>query len=508
MASRSEHRSVWIPADPPSRYAELVGDVEADVAVVGAGISGLTSAWLLQQAGHRVVVVEGDRVARGTTGHTTGKVTSQHGMIYAQLDAEHGTEIARLYADANQGAISTVDRIATEVAADCGLTSTPTYVHTNRADEVASLQREATVASGLGLPAQLAEPSELGFDGVVAAVRFDDQRLVDAYRYCSAIAAAVASAGAVYERSRVTAVDEDDHGVNVRTERGAVRARHAIVATLLPIVDAGLFFARTRASRAYGLAATLADGHDVPVTITAGDPTRSTRPWRADSGRGVIVVGEEHDTGSDTDTARHYEALEAWTRETFDVVTVEATWSAQDYRTIDRRPFVGRVPRRQRTWVATGFQKWGLTNATAGAEVLTALIAGEDHRWAPVFDTSRLGGPRAAGRFAAENLRVGAHLVGDWVGRLRARSLDDLAPGDGAVVRHDGHTFGAYRDEAGIVHGVDLTCTHLGCTVRWNDAETTWDCPCHGSRFSHDGVVLEGPATTNLRPIATPGGPT
>lgn len=502
----TDHRSIWIPPDAAPPAPRLDGDVTADVAVVGAGITGLTAAWLLQRDGHRVVVLEAHRVATGTTGHTTGKVTSQHGLVYGRLAREHGEDVARVYGEANQQAIATVERIAGETGADCGLQRVPTYVHTCDADLADALEREADLAVRLGLPARVVAPDELGLPGVVAALRFDDQRLVDAYRYCAALAAAiVAGGGAIHEHTRVRAVEERDGAVEVRTDEGTVRARHAVVATLLPITDAGLFFARTRATRAYGLAARLGTDRPVPTTITAEDPTRSVRPWHGADGPGLVVVGEEHDTGTGPSTHSHYAALEAWTRATFDVAEVEATWSAQDYRTLDGRPYVGRVPGRRRTWIATGFQKWGLTNGTAAAELLAASIGGREHPWAALYDAGRVGGVRAAGRFAVENAKVATYAVGDRVGRLRARPLAELLPGEGGAVRHEGRTFGAYRDQDGAVHGVDLTCTHLGCTVRWNEAETSWDCPCHGSRFGHDGTVLQGPATADLAKVRVEG---
>ena len=506
----SEHRSIWIPADATERYRPLAGDVTADVVVVGAGITGLTCAWLLQRDGRDVVVLDSHRVGTGTTGHTTGKVTSQHGLAYQRLVNEHGEDVARLYGEANQHAVDTVARIAGEVRVDPDAISTvPTYVHTCDAGFVPRLEQEASVARRLGLPASLADGREVGLDGVLAAVRFDGQRLLDAYRYVAAIASALEDGGArIHEHSGVLTEDEDDTGVTVRTADGSVRAQHSVIATLLPITNAGLFFARTRASRAYGLAARLAGQRDVPVTITAEEPTRSTRPWRADDGApGVIVVGEQHETGTRSSTRPHYAALEAWARTSFDVTSVEATWSAQDYRTVDQRPYVGRAPTRRRTWVATGYRKWGLTNGTAAAEVLAALIAGRGHPWARLYDSSRVGGARALGRAAMDNSKVGAHFVGDRIGRLRAGRVDELRPGEGGIVRQDGQTVGAYRAPDGGLHGVELTCTHLGCSLSWNDAETTWDCPCHGSRFGHDGTVLQGPATRGLAQVdleATP----
>jgi glycine/D-amino acid oxidase-like deaminating enzyme/nitrite reductase/ring-hydroxylating ferredoxin subunit len=478
----------------------LGGELVTDVVIVGAGISGLTTAALLQRAGHDVVVIDMHRVATGTTGHTTGKVTSQHGLCYASLAAEHGEQTARLYGEANEAGVALVAELAAEAAADCDLTRAPAYVYTADDKRVGDIERETSVAARLGLPAVLADPGEVPFADALAAVRFHDQVHLDAYRYCAALASwIVAAGGAVHEHTRATRVRERSDDVVVETDRGDVRANHAVIATLLPFADSGGFFARSRASRAYGLAARLHTPAPTGMFISCDQPTRSVRPWPAGGPNGVIVVGEEHETGSDPDTDGHYQRLDQWARTTFDVDSIDYVWSAQDYTTVDKIPYVGRQPLRQRTWVATGYRKWGLSNAAAAAIVLAASIDGQEHAWRSLFDPGRVGGPRAVARLVRDNLKVSGHLVGDWLGRLRNRRVESLAPGEGGVVRHDGKVIGAFRDPAGAVHGVSLTCTHLGCTVRWNAAETTWDCPCHGSRFGHDGTVLQGPAVRDLR---------
>ncbi len=496
------HSSVWIAdADAPT-YAPLPGDAAVDVAVVGAGISGLTTALLLQRAGHHVAVVDMHRVATGTTGHTTGKVTSQHSLTYDRLASEHGDDTARAYGEANQAGVEMVAELAASTSADCDLTRAAAFVYTTQQDTVRQIEAEARTAARLGLPAVLADPVEVEVERALAAVRFDDQLHLDAYRYCLALAAAVvAGGGLVHEHTRAIRLRERSDHVLVETDHGTLRAEHAVLGTLLPFSDSGGFFARARATRAYGLAARIHGTAPTGMYITAEQPTRSVRPWPHAGGTGIVVVGEEHETGTDRETSRHYDQLEEWARATFEVESIDYSWSAHDYTSVDRIPYAGRSPMRRRTWVITGLRKWGLSNATAAAMVLAAGIDDEPHPWQSLFEPSRIGGARAVGRLARDNAKVAGHFVGDWIGRLHAGSLDSLAPGEGGVVREGGHVFGAYRDDESVDHCVSLTCTHLGCTVRWNEAETTWDCPCHGSRFGHDGTVLQGPAVHDLRRI-------
>jgi glycine/D-amino acid oxidase-like deaminating enzyme/nitrite reductase/ring-hydroxylating ferredoxin subunit len=497
-----EHSSVWIPDTGAPSFPPLDGDAAGDVVVIGAGISGLTTALLLHRAGYDVVVIDMHRIATGTTGHTTGKVTSQHGLTYARLVTEHGEDTARMYGEANEAGVAMVAKLAAETSAECDLTTAPAYVYTKEHERIGDIEREASVAADLGLPAALAEPAEVDVEPALAAVRFDDQLHLDAYRYCAALAKSlVDGGGTIYEHTRATRLQERSDHVVVETDHGSIRADHAVVATLLPFVDSGGFFARARASRAYGLAVRLRSQSPTGMFLTAEQPTRSARPWPAGGPNGVIVVGEEHETGSDPATTTHYQRLEEWARATFEVESIERTWSAQDYTTVDNIPYAGRQPLRRRTWIATGYRKWGLSNATAAAIVLAASIGGQEHPWQTLYDPGRIGGHRAVARLVRDNAKVGGHLIGDWLGRLKTQKLDALAPGQGGVVRDGGSVFGAYRDDDGVVHGVSLTCTHLGCTLQWNPAETSWDCPCHGSRFGHDGTVLQGPAVRDLRRV-------
>lgn len=283
---------------------------------------------------------------------------------------------------------------------------------------------------------------------------------------------------------------------------GRVRARQAVIATLMPFIDIGGFFAKATASREYGVAARLRGA--VPIVgmhINTGSPTRSTRPWHDGDRHGVIVVGEGHPTGQGDPRPGRWGALEGWTREHFDVESFDYRWSAQDYTTIDLVPYVGKMPFRRHTYLATGFNKWGLTNGTVAATLIADAIAGRPNPAHETFDSTRMGGPRTIAKAVATNLHVGREFLAGWLGRFRAAPADELGLGEGAVVDVDGKSVAAYRDGQGVLHAVSATCTHLGCTVRWNGAERSWDCPCHGSRFDLDGNVLMGPAVASLEQV-------
>jgi len=495
----SQHTSVWLATADIPTYPPLDRDLDVDVAVVGGGITGLTTALLLQRRGARVAVIEAHGIAARTTGRTTGKLSSQHGMNYAQLLKESGEEIARTYAQANQEAIGTIERLAAEIDADCDIVRTPSYLYATDPAEVDSLREEDEAARAVGLPSTFTTETDLPFE-VAGAVRFDDQAHFHSGRYASALAQAVAAGGGtILTGTRAMGVEEHDDGATVQTEGGSVRATHVVVATLIPFLDRGGFFAKMRPKRAYGIAALLETPPPAGMHMNVDGATRSTRPWIVDGEmRGLIVVGEDHETGHDDPSPRNFGNLEGWAREHFPVASFEHRWSAQDYYPVDSRPYIGRSPRTEHVLVATGFKKWGLTNGTVAAQILTSLVQGEEHPWLHAFDATRIGDAKAVKDLIKDNLHVGARFVGDRLARLRADSIEHLEPGHGDIVEVDGDTVGAYRRPDGSICAVSATCTHMGCSLKWNAAETTWDCPCHGSRFDTSGAVVQGPAVNPL----------
>lgn len=496
------HGSPWLAGSDATRYPMLSGTVRVDVVIVGGGITGLSTALLAQRDGAEVAVIEASRIASGTTGHTTGKVTSQHTLAYSRLVRQHGEEKARLYADANQRGVERVSGLVSELGIDCGWRRAAAYTYTQAPEQRGRIEEEAETAQRLGLPAAIVSATDLPYP-VEVALRFDGQAMFDAGRYCRALAERfVADGGHVFEQSRATDIDETRSGVTVRTGSGTVVADTVVVATLLPVDDVGAFFAKARASRSYGLAARLRAPAPDGMYISVESPTRSIRPWPAAGENGVIVIGDSHETGRGGDTSGYHRRLDEWTRQVFEVESIDHRWSAQDYATVDGIPYIGRSPRSSRRLVATGFNKWGLSNGTAAAIMLSDLLAARDNPWLAAFDATRIGDAATVNRLLRANVGVAKRWVKGAVGRLRADSVTHLEPGDGGMVEIDGEAVGAYREPNGDVHAVRLTCTHMGCTLAWNGAETSWDCPCHGSRFSTRGEVLNGPAVDDLAIVA------
>jgi glycine/D-amino acid oxidase-like deaminating enzyme len=482
--------SLWLdePAAPARRVAAV--GVAVDVAVIGGGIAGLTTALLAKRDGARVAVVEAGRVGEGVTGANTAKVTALQGTIYSTIRGRHGDDAAFTYAQASAAAVDRIVALAREEAIDCDLARRDAFTYAADDSELDAVEREADAARSAGLPVELTSDVDLPYP-VAGAVRLFGQVELHPVRYARGLASAIEGDGShVLEGVRALSV-HDGSPCAVRTTAGDVAAERVVVATHYPFLDRGLFFARLEVQRSYCIAARVREGLPQGMSISAGSPTRSVRSY----GDLLIVGGEGHATGSSQAQPGRFRALEAFAMTHWPVEAFTHRWSAQDPIPYDHLPLIGPyTPVSARLLVATGFMKWGLSGGTLAGIVLADRLAGRKNEWAARFDPNRVS-LRSAPRFAQLNAKAGAHFIGD-----RALPAGGGLPQEGQarVVRDGLGKKGVFRDEDGTLHAVSLRCTHLGCLVHFNAAERSWDCPCHGSRFDIDGTVLEGPAVHPL----------
>ena len=485
--------SLWRDRPPVPGDVELA-DAYDDV-VVGAGVTGLTTALLIAKSGRAVAVIEARDIGAVTTGHTTGKVSLLQGTRLSHIRQRQSDRVAAAYLEANREGQAWLLRF-------CDLHDVPyqrrpavTFAHdSEQSSKLARDEHEA--AERLGLEVHWDSDLDVPFPqrgGVVLA----DQAQVDAMDVLEALTRELRAAGGVVVVGHrvVRASGSGDAWVELDGGR-RIRAENVVLATGIPVLDRGLYFAKVEPQRSYAVALDFGAPPEL-MMLSAGSPTRSLRDAQGPDGRPRLVVGGEgHVVGRASSEAEGVARLEEWATRWFPGAVATHTWSAQDYSSHDGIPFVGRLPRGAgHVYLATGFAKWGLTNGVAAALSIVAQIHGEEPSWSRPM-SRRITRPSGALEIARLNAAVGLRLVTGLTG-AELRPLPDTVGEGGEVGREGVVPVGRSRTAAGTCSLVAL-CTHLGGTLHWNDFAQTWDCPLHGSRFTNEGTLLEGPATKDL----------
>ena len=500
MATRTE--SLWRATYKVGGFAPLDRNLDVDIAIVGGGISGLTAALILSRAGKRVAVFERDTIGSGETGNTTSHLTEAVDGGYQGFIRDFGESGARQVAQSSRDAIDWIATLVREAGIDCGFVRVPGFLYTEREKDVARLADELDAARRSGCPVEWTDQAPLPFKNL-GGVRWDNQAQLHATAYLDGMLREAISQGLqVYENTRVLGVHEDAP-CRIETDRGTVRAADVFVAANVPINNRVLLHTKIAAYRSYAIASAAPAGISPGLFWDTDDPYHYTRLHEVDGQTYLIVGGEDHRTGEQVDTEERFDRLVTYARERFQVLNSEFRWSGQIIEPVDGLPFIGRNAAAQRVFVATGFSGNGMTFGTLAGMVVSDLILGRQNPYADLFDATRIKPVAAAVDYVKENVGFAVHLVTDRLTSLNAedRPVQSLRPGEGGVFSSDEGKIAVCRDKQGVVHACSAVCTHLGCDVAWNAAEQTWDCPCHGSRFSPEGTVINGPAVSDLRRV-------
>ncbi|HEU4409784.1 MAG TPA: FAD-dependent oxidoreductase [Polyangiaceae bacterium] len=497
-------KSYWLDS-APSRGAPsaLTADLHVDVAVVGAGITGLTAALLLAREGRSVALLEAKRAGELDTGKTTSHITELLDTRYYQLISDFGEEGARLAAESQRAAIERIAGFIKEESIECAFQRAPGYLYAEKGGDGAEIERELAALRRLGLAAGPAESTPLPF-AVERALRLENQAHFHPRRYLGPLADAFTRHGGhLYEGTRVVEY-EDGEPCRLTTEGGqVVTAGRVLTCTYSPTSTRFALHTRVAAYRTY-VVALRADAAPEGLFWDNADPYHYTRREPLDGGGYLLIVGgEDHKTGTEKDTAGCFERLEDYAHSRFGPLLVAYRWSGQILETVDGLPYVGLAPHSRHSYVATGYSGNGITHGTMAGMLLADLALGRDNPWASLYAPSRLKPVASAKDFVAENAGVAAHFVGDRLKKPEAPDVEQVLPGEGKLLRKGGETLAVFREESGALRVCSAVCTHLGCLVQWNNAERTWDCPCHGSRFDTDGEVINGPAVRGLERKAT-----
>ncbi len=498
--------SIWRSAPMP-HFPPLARDLDVDVVVVGGGLTGVTTAYLLTRAGVKVALLDRRRLMSGDTGLTTAHVTPVTDARPHQLVTLAGESHAASAWTAGRAAVRQMQLIVNQHGIDCGWANVPGFLHVPfdappDADrcEARSLSRDAALATGWGEAARYVSDVPLMKR---SGVRLDNQRVIDPARYLAGVAAAAASAGAiVHEGSEATFTPDQ----RLECNGHQVRARWVVMATHNPhagrqsAAAASLLQTKLALYTTFVVRARTASSLEPALYWDTNDPYRYLRVDRTEDGTSLIAGGGDCKTGQHGDALGAAAALERWLTALVPEAQVTHRWSGQVIETPDGIPFIGEVGDRQ--WIATGFAGNGTTFGTLAAMVVRDGILGLANPWRAIVSPERAALRRDPWEYVRENLDYPYYMLRRVLGLEAGTALHALAPGDAAVLQIEGQAIAAARDDEGRLHVRSAICTHMGCTVRWNQLSRSWDCPCHGSRFGIDGEVLSGPAE---RPLANPG---
>jgi len=501
--------SFWMDTLKFRDYPAVEKDMDVDVVIIGAGITGITTAYLLKQQGLRVALLDVDKVAAGTTGHTSAKLTIQHDLIYDKLINNFGREKAQIYAESNKKGQELVVSLVKEKNIDCDLEMQNSYIYTRSDDYVSSIEKEVIAAKDLNINATYETNLQLPFD-IKAAVCFTEQYQFHPLKYLKALCDDIdADGNTIFENTKVIDIvenKEESRKLTVLLDGDKkISCDYAVMACHYPFNKfEGLYLVKMYTEKSYVLVAKTITEFTNGVYKNAGEPSRSLRSIVLNGERAVLFGGESHKTGTEHDTMKHFENLLTFAKDTYGVNQVLHRWSTHDCVPLDDVPYIGHLTgHHENVFIATGFNKWGMTTSQMAALLIKDLIVEKKSPWKELYDPSRFNFKASVKNLVKNTGGVINNLI------LRKLSpafdvLSELHRGEGRIVTVGGGKVGAYRDKDGKLHLVETACTHLRCELQWNDGEKTWDCPCHGSRFTIDGEVIEGPTLERIRAIIIP----
>ena len=484
----------FVSRNPPAKKSY-------DVAIAGGGITGITTAVLLQKAGKNCIVFESYNLCFGTTGGTTAHLNTLLDSPYTLISKNFGKENAKLVADASKEAIELIKSHIKEYKINCGFKDASAYLFAQTDDQVKELKDIHDACRDVKLKVVYAKKLPVNIPCKKAMIA-DGQAKFHPVKYVHALAKAFEDAGGVIvQQCRVENI-ENDETVQVQTSKGNFSAQYFIYATHIP-AGINLLHLRCAPYRSYAMAVNLKD-HKYPDDLFYDmyDPYHYIRSQKINNTNYLIVGAEDHKTGHVENTNECFLKLEAYVRRHFDVNEVVHKWSSQYFEPADALPYIGHLPgNKGNILVATGYGGNGMTYSHIAAVTLQNIVLNKEHPYIKLFDPNRIKPVAGFVSFISHNADVAKQFAGKWFGNEKLEAVAELTAGEGKVVKYEGHTIALYKDENGGLHAVSPTCTHMKCAVTWNTVEQTWDCPCHGARYATDGIVVTGPAGMDLEKI-------
>lgn len=475
-------KSVWSDSCEFKDRDTLYRDIEIDIVVIGAGLSGILTAYMLKKSGRDVVLIDSGKTAGGNTKNTTAKITSQHNLIYSKLISEFGEDKARQYALANEAAIKKYKEIIEENKIDCDFEEKSAYVYS--LDKTDKIKEEVQAAKKLGISAEFVEETNLPFK-VFGAVKFNNQAQFNPLKFLKDISEELI----IYEYTRALEVKENV----VITDKGSITANHIVVASHYPIINVpGFYFLKMHQERSYALAlknVDYIDGMYIDVDVSGF----SFRMYND-----LLLFGGIKQRSGENESGGSYDALRKSAKDLFPKSEEVYHWSAQDCMTIDSIPYIGRYSDSSpNIYVCTGFNKWGMTSSMVSAMILSDIILGNKNDFSEIFSPKRFDLSMSIANIAKDVSETAKNFIAQKI-YIPSSKIEHIKNGHAGIVEYEGEKVGVYKTPDGEVFIVSTKCAHLGCQLHWNADELTWDCPCHGSRFDYKGRAIESPTTKDL----------
>lgn len=533
--------SYWINSEKnKEKYNKVEKNIETDICIIGGGITGISTAYYLTKENLKVTVLDMGKIGFQTTGNSTAKITSQHGLFYKDLKDSKGEDFARLYYDANEDAIKNIKKIVEKEKIQCDLECQSAYVLAANREEAQKVKDEVEVVRGFGGHAEYLEREDIDKNLLIlnplAAIRFKNQAQFNSYKYTIELAKICKNLGAnIYENTKVVDVRDEKDYYYLETEDGyKIKAKYLVITTKYPIINIpGFYFMKMYQSTSYGISIPVKEKLFDGMYITSTNPKVSLRMAKVDNNiikdvvdgnienyakqdkenrkrvkekqnskidneYVLIVVGADHKTGEKTDLSNSYKKLENIAKQIYPQGKVENYWNTEDCITLDKIPYIGKYSNIwENAYVATGFNKWGITTSNIAANIITDMIIGRKNRYEDIFISTRVE--------PVKNRQEVGNMLKETVSSLVLKKFElpeseqaSLKNEEGKIIEIEGEKVGAYKDKEGRIYTIVPKCAHLGCELSWNNLDKTWDCPCHGSRYDYTGKMLYGPTVKDL----------
>ncbi|HML04407.1 MAG TPA: FAD-dependent oxidoreductase [Methanobacterium sp.] len=488
-------KSLWVDTTPTTNFPKLKEGLNVDVVVLGGGIAGITTAIMLKKAGKKVAVIESGRIIKDITSTTTAKI-SAHIFFYNMYMQTIGKEKTNDYAITNLKAVETISNLVSEYEIDCDFRRVPCYLYTESEQEIDVFKAEAELASEIGLPAEYTADIPVSSKAKAGLV-YQNQAEFHPRKYLLALSKEIDKEGSyVFENTRALDITEGSP-YTIITDQGPIKADKVVVATHLPIYDPDRLYTQMKINRSYTMAFYAKEAFPIGMFVCI-NPFHTYRSTPTPKGELIIIAGEHQAVGDASDTMKCYKNLEKYSAENWDIESIEYHWVNQDNTTPDGIPAIGETSK-PGIYVATGFGGWGMTHGTTTGLLLADLIIGKENSIAELFDPLRFKNNEPVVQDIDEKLEIRDKFEENKVSWPDNLKIPKLSDNESVLLSHGEEKFSAYKDKNGNIHRLQAICTHRGCTLVWNTAEKTWDCPCHGSRFNYDGKVIHGPAINDLK---------